>query len=272
MEGTFVLVPQFFCMLHFETVNRHRDQDWIVFIHGAGGSINTWNYQVHDFKKYYNLLLIDLRDHGKSKDIKPDFDNYRFSIITADIKEVLDHLKIKKAHFVTLSFGSVLMQDFSMRYGHLVNKMVIAGGIFRGNYAIKAFVSLARVFNHFLSYRKMYGLFSYLLMPKRRNQKARRIYQRQAQKLTRREYMKWVGLYGEFFRLLKQFYNRILQNPTLVVMGGEDFIFLKSARTFVNRQPYVSMETLAKVGHICNIESPDSFNKLVMDFLGASKN
>lgn len=258
-------------MLYFETVNLSPHKDWIVFIHGAGGSIKTWGYQIPALQKRYNLLLIDLRDHGSSKNIEPDHENYRFSIITADIKEVLDHLNIQKAHFVTLSFGSVLMQDFSMRYGHVVDKIVIAGGIFKGNYAIKTFVSLAKVFNLFLSYPKMYSLFSYLLMPKKRNQKARRIYQRQAQKLTQREYMKWVGLYGEFFRLLKQFYYQVLQNPTLVVMGGEDFIFLQGAKTFVKRQPHASMQTLHKVGHICNIENPDDFNKLVIDFFGVSE-
>ena len=258
-------------MLHFETLNHSHSKDWVVFIHGAGGSINTWNYQVPELKKYYNLLLIDLRDHGKSKEIRPGYDTYRFSIITSDIKEVLDHLNIKKAHFVTLSFGSVLIQDFSMRHGYLVNKIVIAGGIFKGNRSIKTFVALARVFNLFLSYQKMYSLFSYLLMPKRRNQKARRIYQRQAKKLTQQEYMKWVGLYGEFFRLLKQFYHQVLQSQTLVVMGGEDFIFLKGARTFVEKQPHVRMKTLKAVGHICNIESPDDFNRLVKDFFGASE-
>lgn len=253
-------------MLHYETVNHNHSKDWIVFIHGAGGSIKTWNYQVPALKQYYNLLLIDLRDHGESKMVIPDHNVYQFSIITSDIKEVLDHLKIKKANFVTLSFGSVLMQDFSMRHGHLVNKIVIAGGIFKGNWLIKSFVTLARFFNLFLSYQKMYSMFSYLLMPKRRNQKARRIYQLQAKKLTQQEYMKWVGLYGEFFRLLGQFYQQVLQSPTLVIMGGEDFIFLKSAKTFVNRQPRASIETLGKAGHICNIESPDDFNRLVIDF------
>ena len=259
-------------MLHFETVNLHYDKDWVVFIHGAGGSIKTWKYQIPELKKHFNLLLIDLRDHGKSKNIVPAYPSYRFSIITSDIKKVLDHLNIKKAHFVTLSFGSVLMQDFSMRYEDRVKRIVIAGGIFKGNQAIKTFVGMARFFNNFLSYSKMYSLFSYLLMPKKRNQKARRIYQQQAQKLTKDEYMKWVGLYSEFFRLLRRFYRQLLQSPTLVIMGGEDFIFLKGAKTFVKRQPSVSLITMQKVGHICNIESPIEFNKLVIDFLGVSEN
>ena len=255
-------------MLNFKVVKNEQNAPWVVFIHGAGGSIQTWNYQVPEFRKFFNLLLIDLRDHGSSKEIRPDYEQYRFSIISQDIKAVLDHLHIHRAHFITLSFGSVLIQDFIMRFPGIADRIVIAGGIFRGSFAIKAFVALAKVLNHVLSYPTMYSLFSYLLMPRRRNQKARRIYRLQAHKLSSAEYMKWVGLYGEFFRLLNQFYHYLLPAPTLVVMGGDDYIFRKSARDFVANQPRTQLESLAGVGHICNIESPELFNRLVVSFLG----
>ena len=41
-------------------------QKWITFIHGAGGSSSIWFNQVRFFKKYFNVLLIDLRGHGRS--------------------------------------------------------------------------------------------------------------------------------------------------------------------------------------------------------------
>jgi len=75
-------------------------KEWVVFIHGAGGSTATWKFQVEAFKPFYNLLLIDLRDHGKSKEIIPEFENYNFDIITHDIKAVLDKYQINKAHFI----------------------------------------------------------------------------------------------------------------------------------------------------------------------------
>lgn len=253
-------------MLNFKVIENEQSTSWVVFIHGAGGSIQTWNYQVPEFGKFFNLLLIDLRDHGGSKSVLPDYEHYRFGIISQDIKTVLDHLQIRRAHFVTLSFGSVLIQDFTMRFPGIADRIVIAGGIFKGTLAIKLFVGLARVFNHFLSYSTMYSLFSYLLMPRQRNQKARRIYQFQAHKLSPEEYMKWIGLYGEFFRLLDQFYNYFLPQPTLVVMGGEDYIFGRSARDFAAKQSNAQLEKLADVGHICNIEAPERFNRLVIDF------
>jgi pimeloyl-ACP methyl ester carboxylesterase len=139
--------------------------EWVVFIHGAGGSTATWKYQIEAFKDSYNLLLLDLRDHGDSKNIEPDVENYDFDLITSDIKKVLDEYKVEKAHFITLSFGSVIMQDISIKYPQLVASAIFAGGIFKANYVIKSFVQMARFFNYFLPYKWMYSIFSYLLMP-----------------------------------------------------------------------------------------------------------
>ena len=60
-------------LLYHEVVDQAgADAPWLVFVHGAGGSIRTWKYQIEAFQPHYRLLLIDLRDHGFSKDILPD--------------------------------------------------------------------------------------------------------------------------------------------------------------------------------------------------------
>ena len=258
-------------MLHYETYFKSDEHPWVVFLHGAGGSIHTWKYQIADFREHFNLLLLDLRDHGDSKNLRPDYPKYRFQLISEDIYGVLKAAEITKAHFVTLSFGSVLMQDFATRYPSYVQSVVFSGAIFKGNLFIRAFVHLARFFNLWLPYEKMYSIFSYLLMPRKRNQLARRIYQRQAAKLTPAEYMKWVGLYREFFRLLRLFYRSRLPFSSLVVMGSDDFVFLKAARSFCRRQPLTKLIELDGAGHICNIDRWEEFNKQTIAFLLAEE-
>ncbi|MCB0618110.1 MAG: hypothetical protein KDC41_05245, partial [Saprospiraceae bacterium] len=68
--------------------------------------IVTWKYQVEAFKPYFNLLLVDLRDHGRSKNLEPAYREYNFDIVCDDILKVIDHLGIRKAHFLSLSMGS----------------------------------------------------------------------------------------------------------------------------------------------------------------------
>lgn len=258
--------------LNVITCRNLSSKEWVVFIHGAGGSTATWKYQVEAFKPFYNLLLIDLRDHGKSKNIEPELESYNFDIITEDIKKVLDQYEINKAHFITLSFGSVIMQDLSIKYPNLIISAIFAGGIFKANFIIKTFVQLARVFNLFLPYRWMYSVFSYLLMPYKKHQVSRRIYQKQARKLESKEYMKWVGLYSEFFRLLDRFYYQKIHFPVLAVMGSEDYIFLKSAKSFAAKHKQVLIMEIKGAGHICNIDQPKIFNELALYFTHLHKN
>lgn len=255
-------------ILHFETYQKPDINQWVVFVHGAGGSSKTWLRQLEHFKAFSNVLILDLRDHGQSKNIQPAYEQYTFELVSADIKRVLDSLRIRRAYFISLSFGSVLIQDFSQRYPDMVQKAIFVGGIFNGGLAVRSFVYLARIFNLFLSYRTMYRLFSYILMPKQRNQIARRLYQTQAQKITPIEYMKWVGLYKEFFNLLKRFANQEIDFPALIVMGGDDYVFLKSATRFVRRQPQSQLVIIPQTGHIANIEAPEQFNTIALDFLG----
>jgi pimeloyl-ACP methyl ester carboxylesterase len=54
-------------MLSYTIYKQHDDLDWVTFIHGAGGSSSIWYKQLRDFKRHFNVLLIDLRGHGKSK-------------------------------------------------------------------------------------------------------------------------------------------------------------------------------------------------------------
>ncbi|MEM6735776.1 MAG: alpha/beta hydrolase [Bacteroidota bacterium] len=254
-------------LLNHEVYLVDTNAKWIVFLHGAGGSIATWNKQIEAFKPFFNLLLIDLRDHGDSKDIQPEYKEYSFQMVSEDIKKVMKEVEISKAHFVTLSFGSILIQDFTMRYPEALDKIVVVGGVFSGTPFIRAFVFAARFFNLFLSYRTMYRIFSYVLMPYKRNQKARTVYQQYAARLTQKEYLKWIGLYYEFFNLLKTYHERNSDHDMLIIMGEDDYVFLDGAKKLAENQPNTELHILPKVGHIANIEAPKAFNALAVNFL-----
>ena len=254
-------------LLHHEISLKSKDVPWIIFIHGAGGNISTWKQQRELLKENYNLLLLDLRDHGKSKDIAPFSSSYSFELITDDILKVIDHARIKEATFISLSLGSVVLQKIYLQRPRLFEGMVIIGGIFKINWKIRTFIHTARFFNLFLPYRAMYNLFSWLVMPRPNHAYSRKVFVQQSRKLNREEYFRWITLYQDLERVVEEFGDTKILCPQWVVMGREDWVFLGSAKEFADFQEYAKLDVFGGAGHICHLEKPQEFNNLLLDFL-----
>ena len=255
-------------LLYHEVIDQAGSEaPWLVFVHGAGGSIRTWKYQIEAFQPHYRLLLIDLRDHGFSKDILPEFPEYDFDIVSDDILAVVDHLGIERAHFVSLSIGSVILQKIDIERPALIDRMVMAGAIFDGSRLMHWFVHSGKLLNYILPYRAIYWIFSFIVLPRRNHRMSRWIFRRQSLRLTPGEYLKWVELYKPFFRLIKQYVERTVDKRGLVVMGSQDHIFFGAAEKFARAQKNMRLAVIENCGHVCSIEAPELFNELVLKFL-----
>ncbi len=254
-------------LLHHEVIADNPDAPWLVFVHGAGGSIRTWKFQIDAFSPHFRLLLIDLRDHGDSKDIMPEFPAYDFGIVAKDILGVIDHLGIKNAHFMSLSIGSVILQKLDIERPELVDRMVMAGAIFDGSRLMHWFVHSGKFLSRLLPYQALYGLFSFIVLPRRNHRLSRYIFRRQSRRLSTREYLKWIELYKPFFHLIKDYVNRPVMKKGLVVMGSQDHIFFRAAKRFTEIQKNMRLAVIENCGHVCSIEAPELFNELVLKFL-----
>jgi pimeloyl-ACP methyl ester carboxylesterase len=134
------------------------------------------------------------------------------------------------------------------------------------------FVHSAKLLNFILPYRALYSLFSWIVLPRKNHQFSRRVFKRQFRKLSREEYLRWIGLYRHFFRALSEYFYRPVDKSSLVVMGQEDHVFLSAARKFARVHQNVELTILEKCGHICNIEQWQQFNALAKVFLEPSAN
>lgn len=253
--------------MHYQVISSRNEHPWLVFIHGAGGSVKTWKYQQSVFSAHFQLLLIDLRDHGRSKDIKPEKKQYTFELIAQDILSLLLKLRIERASFMSLSLGSMVLQKLALMKPGLVAAVVMAGGVFHVNWSIMTFARTANFLTRFLPYQWMYLLFSFLVMPLRNHRHSRRIFIEQSRKLSATEYDRWVTLYQDFRKVLREYYHLPLPYPALIVMGSQDYIFLAAARRYTKMHARATLEVLQGCGHICNIEAYEEFNSIALSFL-----
>ena len=256
-------------ILHHTIYRREDATEWMVFIHGAGGSSVTWKHQVKAFRPFFNLLLIDMRDHGYSKDLEPEYSSYDFDIVTDDVLRTIDHVGLTRAHFLSLSLGSIVLQRLYDRRPDLIQSMIMAGGVFKADWKIRIFAHSGKFLSYFVPFRWIYDTFIMIVLPRENHAPSRRLYRLQSKKLTPTEFLKWLGLYRDFFSIVRRFYARKLKTSSLIVMGGQDHVFLEAAQRFARKQAHLAeLVVLEGCGHLCNLEEVQRFNDAVLRFLG----
>jgi pimeloyl-ACP methyl ester carboxylesterase len=256
-------------MLYYKEFKSSDERDWVVFVHGAGGSSSIWFSQLRDFKKHFNVLLIDLRGHGKSKDLLQKYyeEDYSFEFISKDIIEVLDHLQIEKAHFIGVSLGTIIIRTMSEIAPERVKSAVLCGAITRLNIRSRILVFLGHMFKRFIPYMWLYRFFAWIIMPRKRHAKSRNLFIREAKKLYQKEFLRWFKLTNEVNPLLRYFKEKEVKSPILYVMGSEDHMFLPPVKQIVEKHKNSSLKVIDNCGHVCNVERPGAFNRVSIQYL-----
>ena len=238
---------------------------WITFIHGAGGNSSIWFNQVRFFKAYFNVLLIDLRGHGKSK-VSPKGTKYTFNIIIDDILNVLDHNKIEKSHFVGISLGSILIQKMIQLHSNRVEKIGLGGAILNLNLQSRFLMFMGKLTQSVLPFIWIYTFFAFVIMPYKAHRKSRALFIKEAKKISHAEFGRWYKLTATILPVLAKIRGKQLKPPTLYIMGIQDYMFLPFVKKIIMIHQNATLITLPGSGHVVNIDQPDLFNDHLLNF------
>lgn len=256
-------------LLNYTTYIHPTSSQWVTFVHGAGGSSSIWYKQLRSFKAEYNILVLDLRGHGKSKMVLKDVMNpkYTFDVVTSDIIKVLDSLKIEKSHFTGISLGTILIRNLAEKYPDRVQSMILAGAIMKLNFRSQILIKLGVVFKSIVPYLLLYKFFAFIIMPRKNHRQSRMLFVREAKKLCQKEFIRWFKLTSEINPLLRFFRANDIGIPTLYLMGEQDHLFLPSVQKLAKEHLLSQLFIVEKCGHVVNVEKPLVFNEKSIQFL-----
>jgi len=240
-------------------------------VHGAGGSSSIWYKQVRDFKKEFNVLILDLRGHGNSKPTLKDTFNpkYTFDSITHDIVEVIEHLNIRKSHFIGISLGTILIRNLAEKRPEMVKSMIMGGAIIKLNFRSQMLMKIGNIFKSVVPYMMLYKLFAFIIMPKKNHKNSRLLFVNEAKKLYQKEFLRWFKLTAEINPLLRFFRAKDIKIPTFYIMGAEDHLFLPSIKHIVSQHVTSTLFVVENCGHVVNVEQPEMFNCQTIRFINS---
>lgn len=96
---------------------------WIVFAHSLATDLRLWDEQIAPFAADWRVLRYDIRGHGGSTATPGP---YSLELLADDLKALLDELLIGQVHFVGLSLGGMIGQQFALRHPIRLRSLTLA--------------------------------------------------------------------------------------------------------------------------------------------------
>lgn len=110
-------------VLHHEFLTEDDDAPVVVFINSLGTDFRIWLPLIDELTANWSILLYDKRGHGLSDRGKTP---YTIEEHADDLIGLCRHVGIKKAVFVGLSVGGLIVQALYARKPELVRKIVLS--------------------------------------------------------------------------------------------------------------------------------------------------
>lgn len=93
----------------------------LIILHGLFGSGDNWFTVAKLLEKYFEVYLIDQRNHGKS----PHSEEFNYKILTDDVSEFFYKHSIQKAHLLGHSMGGKVAMSFAKKFPEMLYSLTI---------------------------------------------------------------------------------------------------------------------------------------------------
>ena len=211
----------------------------LLIIHGNGGSINNFAYQIPYFSKKYKVIIADSRSQGKSKDPS---DSLSYEMMADDLAALLDQMNIDSAYVIGWSDGGINGLLLSIRHPKKVKKLAITGA--------NLWPDTSAVFKEVID----------MIMPEYNNLK-----NKQNKTVQEKNSWKLVRLLIDEPHIPLSDLHKI-EIPALVIGGDHDVIRPKHTMLISENIPQSYLWILPDSGHSTPIYYRDEFNAKVDEF------
>lgn len=242
----------------------------LVLIHGFTLTTQMWEDQFAVFARHYRVIRYDMRGFGRSAlSIEEPF------TAVDDLRALLDALGVSRTIVLGLSRGGGVAIDFALAYPECTSALVLVDPALHGWAWSEDFsqsmdeLAVTAQTQGVEAARQRWLTHPFFLPVQERPELAARLAQIVA------SYSGWSWLHASLERDADLPTPRPLEQisvPTLLVMGERDIgEFQAIARHIASSIPQLTKRVLPGVGHMANMEAPEAFNEVVLNFLGNLK-
>lgn len=246
-------------MIHSRVYGADNEGDWIVLLHGIGGSSSVWFKQVSLLRKYYKVLLLDLPSHGRSGGIEGDV--WSISRCVSVLRNELKELGIVRYHLMGVSLGTILIHEWLKEDSSDILSVISVGTVVKFNVFGKLLIKLYKMVKFMVPVKMVYPLCAYVLLPKKNHKESRRIFIKESMKVKEREFRKWFSILDE----VEGVYGKecMVEVKKYYITGEEDHMFIKGLKEEVIKDKHARIHIIEGSGHVCNVDEAEEFNYIL---------
>jgi len=229
--------------MYYKIIENNKEK-WIVLLHCICANMHIFDEDINKLSEKYNILLIDLPGHGKSKEYKEEID---FRQVAFKITKILAELNIEKISIWGISLGGVVAKYLLELVPEKIDKIIFEGPAF--GIDNKLYNLLFKIFNKTkcIFPRKLYlSAFILAVLPGRNRKNIRKIMYEQLKTAKYKTISTWLTKLCEEFKLN----NYIVLNNTSVdkkyIFGEEDYIFKNATMKNIEKNKYNEIIVMKK--------------------------
>ena len=243
-----------------------RGERWATFVTGIANDLSMWDGQVAALERDFNVLRYDLRGHGGTP---ASGGAYTIELLVSDLAALLDQLNIRRTSVIGLGLGGAIAQAFALAHPDRVDKLMPCCCRAR---MVPDFAAMWHKLRETVSTNGLESIVEPTVQRwfsedfKSRHPEVLENIRKMIRSTTQEGYM---GVTAAFLGLDVEAELGSIKAPTLYVSGAEDKLggppaLMEGLAAKVKGARHVSVPNAA---HIANIQNPEGFNRVLVDFL-----
>ena len=262
-------------MPHFTTLNGSRifykrvgQGPPLLLIMGTGLDHSVWNQQVNSYYNNFECIVFDNPGLGESWRT-PKSDPLTTASIAKDVVELLEHLELKPVHVSGLSLGSCVAQELVLARPDLVKTLQLHGTWARADgYVRRKFQAQINLLR-WLDLRAFYEINVLWLITPEYFRRYPDVVESQINTIvSRADKRELIQQYEADIDHDTLSRLRRVTVPTLVTVGSYDVatppLYSREVAEAIDGAEFGVFE---EGGHLHNVENPEQFNRVTLDFL-----
>lgn len=237
----------------------------LLILHGLFGNSDNWQTHAKKLAEYYQVILIDQRNHGHS-----DWsDDFSYDILAEDLHELVEELGLRKIILLGHSMGGKTVMRYAQLYPETIDKLIVV------DMGVKAYPPhhtdiLAGLNKVDLNVVKTRGEVEQILLPYipvdgTRQFLLKNLYWKEKGQLAWR--MNIPVLEREMPEILSALPADSVLLPTLFIRGEKsNYVLDEDFDELEDQFPDSTVVTIPNAGHWVHAEAPEAFVNAVLEF------